>query len=196
MATQKILIVDDSKTIRMQIREMLPKGNFEVLEAKDGIEGLDVVSQTHPQLILLDFFMPRMNGWEVVQKLRENPRLQTIPVVMMSGRREDVETAVPELFTYFEFINKPFEQDVLIQAIRAATSKAKQRQQSLQAASAGAPPTASPATSTASPGKAETATLQARVERLERENAALRADLEAVKKQTLQIMTFIKQRMK
>jgi CheY-like chemotaxis protein len=101
MPSQKILIVDDSKTIRMQVKDMLPKGNFEVLEAADGLEGLDVITQERPNLILLDFFMPRMNGWEVVQKLHDHPKLHVIPVVMMSGRREDVEKTVPELFTYF-----------------------------------------------------------------------------------------------
>ncbi|MBF2080297.1 MAG: response regulator, partial [Synechococcales cyanobacterium T60_A2020_003] len=61
MANQKILIVDDSKVIRMQVQEMLPKSNVEILEAKDGVEGMELVQQNHPNLILLDFFMPRMN---------------------------------------------------------------------------------------------------------------------------------------
>jgi CheY-like chemotaxis protein len=55
MASQKVLIVDDGKTIRMQVREMLPKGTFEVLEAKDGLEGLNLIRQERPNLILLDF---------------------------------------------------------------------------------------------------------------------------------------------
>jgi CheY-like chemotaxis protein len=127
MASQKILIVDDSRTIRMQIKDMLPKGNFTILEAKDGAEGFDMISQERPNLVLIDFFMPRMNGWEVVQKMQTFPKLQPIPIVMMSGRREDVEKAVPELFEYFEFVGKPFEQKLLIKAIKAATTKAKQR---------------------------------------------------------------------
>jgi CheY-like chemotaxis protein len=128
MASQKILIVDDSRMIRMQIRDMLPKGNFEVLEAQDGLEALDIISENRPNLILLDFFMPRMNGWEVVQKVQEHPRWKSIPVVMMSGRREDVEKTVPELFDYFEFLGKPFEASILLKAIKRANLKAKQRQ--------------------------------------------------------------------
>jgi CheY-like chemotaxis protein len=129
MASQKILIVDDSRMLRMQIRDMLPVGNFEVLEAQDGVEALEVITETAPNLILLDFFMPRMNGWEVVQKVQSHPRWKNIPVVMMSGRREDVEKAVPELFDYFEFLGKPFESGVLLKAIRRANLKAKHRQQ-------------------------------------------------------------------
>jgi two-component system response regulator len=134
MAIQKILIVDDSKTIRTQIKEMLPKGNFEVLEAGDGVAGFDSICQHRPNLVLLDFFMPRMNGWEVVLKIQTFPKLQSIPIVMMSGRREDVEKAVPELFEYFEFLNKPFDQQLLLSAIKSATEKAKYRYQILKQA--------------------------------------------------------------
>ena len=129
MANQKVLIVDDSKAMRMQVREMLPKGSFEVLEAADGMEGLEVINREALSLILIDFFMPRLNGWEVVQKLSDHPRFKNIPVVMMSGRREDVEQAVPEQFSYFEFVGKPFEQPLLVQAIKAAMAKARVRQQ-------------------------------------------------------------------
>ena len=79
MANQKVLIVDDSKAIRMQVREMLPKGSFEVLEAADGMEGLEVINREALSLILIDFFMPRMNGWEVVQKLSDHPKFKNIP---------------------------------------------------------------------------------------------------------------------
>jgi len=125
MAGQKILIADDSRVIRMQVQDMLPKGNFQILEAKDGVEGLEVVSEQHPHLVVLDFFMPRMNGWEVVQKMQEHDELCSIPVVMMSGRREDVVASVPELFDYFEFLSKPFDPPQLMKAIRSAMTKAK-----------------------------------------------------------------------
>lgn len=196
MVSQKILIVDDSKTIRMQIREMLPKGGVEVLEANDGVEGLERISQMHPNLVLLDFFMPRMNGWEVIQKIQNNPVLKSIPVVMMSGRREDVEQTVPELFDYFEFLSKPFEQPVLMQAVKAAMAKAKSRQQpaakpaaSVQAAQ----PTAAGATSTAT---GEMQMLKAELQQLRQENAQLKAEFEAMKKQMNQIVTFIRQKLK
>lgn len=192
MASQKILIVDDSKTIRMQIKDMLPKGNFEILEAQDGIEALELINQSHPQLVLLDFFMPRMNGWEVVKQLQEKPALQAIPIVMMSGRREDVEQSIPELFQYFEFISKPFEQDVLVKAIRAATLKAKQRVQSTPAAKPADRPAA--ASAPVPVGGDAIAVLQAKVDRLQQENAALRTEVDGLKKQVGQIIAFIKQK--
>ena len=207
MANQKVLIIDDSKTIRMQVRDMLPKGNFEVLEAVDGVEGLEIVSQENLSLILVDFFMPRMNGWEVVQKLQDNPRLKSIPVVLMSGRREDVEKAVPDQFGYFEFVGKPFEQPVLVQAIKSAMAKARSRQQLLQKApplvSPLVPPngTAVPAAQSAgvsapSFANPEIQTLQAEVKALRNENVHLKTEVDGLKKQVAQIMAFIRQKMK
>lgn len=212
MPIQKILIVDDSKTIRMQVKDMLPKGNFEVLEAADGLEGLDVITQERPNLILLDFFMPRMNGWEVVQKLHDHPKLHVIPVVMMSGRREDVEKTVPELFTYFEFLAKPFETEVLIRAIRSASGKAKQRLQLPQARvepAIAAPlqekiaPSEQPARSSADLREAVStsneasaiATLTLQVEQLQQQNHQLTTELENLKKQMAQLVKVVRQRL-
>ena len=90
MANHKILVIDDSRVIRNMVRDMLPQGNFEVLEAKDGIEGLNSIRQDRPNLIMLDFLLPRMSGWEVFQQIQEQPELQKIPLVLMSGRREEV----------------------------------------------------------------------------------------------------------
>jgi len=125
VANHKILVVDDSKVIRMRVRDMLPQGNFEVLEAKDGIEGLNLIRQERPNLIMLDFILPRLSGWEVFQELQKAPELQTIPLVLMSGRKEEVTDKLQEPFEHFEFIEKPFETKQLVEAIKAAMSKAK-----------------------------------------------------------------------
>ena len=69
MAQQKILVIDDSRVIRMRVKEMLPAGKFEVLEAANGLEGLDLIRQTKPNWILLDFLLPKMSGWEVYQEV-------------------------------------------------------------------------------------------------------------------------------
>ena len=225
MANQKVLIVDDSKAMRMQVREMLPKGSFEVLEAADGMEGLEVINREALSLILIDFFMPRMNGWEVVQKLSDHPRFKNIPVVMMSGRREDVEQAVPEQFSYFEFVGKPFEQPLLVQAIKAAMAKARVRQQAQPISQSISQPRAVgqivtrlaeqlarpaadkpvavpavfavPAAISSAPVSANAnAELQTEMRSLRQENTQLRTEVDSLKKQVAQIMTFIRQRMK
>ena len=68
MASNKILVIDDSRVIRMRVKEMLPPGNFDVLEAKDGLEGMNLIRQEKPNLIMLDFLLPKLSGWEVKKK--------------------------------------------------------------------------------------------------------------------------------
>ena len=110
VASHKILVIDDSRVIRMRVRDMLPQGNFDVIEAKDGVEGMEAIRGQRPNLIMLDFLLPRMSGWEVFQEIQAQPDLQRIPLVLMSGRREEVTEKIQEPFEYFEFIQKPFEQ--------------------------------------------------------------------------------------
>ncbi len=123
----KFLIVDDSKTVRAQIRQMFPENTVEVLEAQDGTEGLDLICQHKPDLILMDFFMPGLNGWEVILRIKADPKLRLIPVVMMSGRKQEVVEQAPKLFEYFELVEKPFGQETLVRAIKSALTKARAR---------------------------------------------------------------------
>ena len=125
MATNKILVIDDSRVIRVRVKEMLPPGNFEVLEAKDGLEGLNLIRQERPNLIMLDFLLPKLSGWEVFKEIQADADLQKIPLVLMSGRKEEVVEKIHEPFEYFEFIPKPFEQKELVGAIKSAMIKAR-----------------------------------------------------------------------
>ena len=98
MPTHKILVIDDSKVIRMRVKDMLPDGNFEVIEAKDGLEGFNLIRTENPNLIMLDFLLPKMSGWEVYQEIQKQQRLRTIPLVLMSGRKEEVTDKLSEPF--------------------------------------------------------------------------------------------------
>ncbi|MBD2013632.1 response regulator [Microcoleus sp. FACHB-53] len=186
MASQKILVIDDSKVIRMRVREMLPSGNIEVLEAKDGLEGLNLIRQELPNLIMLDFLLPKMSGWEVFQHIQSTSELQTIPLVLMSGRKEEVTEKIQEPFEYFAFVEKPFEKKQLVDAIKEAMGKAKKpRPESQQAAAA--------STATAS---ASSASSSADIEALNAKVAKMQAEIDGLKKQLSQIMAFIKQKLK
>ena len=178
MASHKILVIDDSRVIRNMVRDMLPKGNFQVLEAKDGVEGMNCIRQERPNLIMLDFLLPRMSGWEVFQQIQTQPDLQSIPLVLMSGRREEVTEKIPEPFEYFEFVEKPFEQKDLIEAIKAAMAKSR-----LPRARTTMPTTA-PA--------ADAGDLTALTQKVEK----MQAEIDMLKKQLNQVMTFVKQKLK
>ena len=181
MATHKILVIDDSRVIRMRVRDMLPQGNFEVIEAKDGVEGMDAIRSQRPNLIMLDFLLPRMSGWEVFQEVQKSADFQSIPLVLMSGRKEEVTEKISEPFEFFEFIQKPFEQKELIEAIKGAMVKARKPR-----------PVAAPAAPTggaAAGGTSDIAALQQKVAKLEAEVAQLKG-------QTSKILAFIKQKLR
>ncbi|MEB3210502.1 MAG: response regulator [Leptolyngbyaceae bacterium] len=184
MANHKILVIDDSRVIRNMVRDMLPQGNFEVLEAKDGIEGLNSIRQDKPNLIMLDFLLPRMSGWEVFQNIQEQPELQKIPLVLMSGRREEVTEKISEPFEFFEFIEKPFEQKELIEAIKSAMAKSRLPRPRAATTSAAAAPAVSAG------GSAED------VAALKQQMAEMKTEIETLKQQMAKLLTFIKQKMK
>ncbi|MGG6297985.1 response regulator [Leptolyngbya sp. AN02str] len=179
MATHKILVIDDSRVIRNMVRDMLPKGNFEVLEAKDGVEGINTIYQQRPNLIMLDFLLPRMSGWEVFQEIQAKPELRA-PLVLMSGRKEEVTEKIPEPFEYFEFVEKPFEQKELVEAIKSAMQKFRKWPQPIPAATA---------TAAVAAGSADVAELTQKVEKMQ-------AEIDQLKKQMGQLVAFIKQKLK
>ncbi|MDH6061048.1 response regulator [Chrysosporum bergii ANA360D] len=201
MASNKILVIDDTTVVRLKVRQMLPPGNFEVLEAKDGLEGLNFIRQEKLSLIMLDFLLPKMSGWEVFQQLQAQPELRKIPLVIMSGRKEEVTEKLTEPFEYFEFLNKPFDQKQLITAIKTAMAKAKKpRPETIP--SAVAPKTKStPVVATNTPNKTVVASAHqsgnsADINVLNEKITKMQAEIEGLKKQLAQVVTFIKQRVK
>ena len=181
MASHKILVIDDSKVIRMRVREMLPEGDFEVLEAKDGVEGLNLIRDQRPNLIMLDFLLPRLSGWDVYQELQQDAELQAIPLVIMSGRREEVTDKLSEPFQYFEFIEKPFEKYQLQTAIKGAISKSKLPRRRPQAAPA-------PNSEAASANQAEIQALKEQVDKMQ-------AEINALKRAMTQLVGIVKEKL-
>jgi CheY-like chemotaxis protein len=120
---KKVLIVDDSRVIHKMIRDMFSGVHIEILDAKDGIEGISLITQEKPTLILLDWLMSKQGGWETFQQIQAAPQLRKIPLVVMSGRKDEVTEKIPEPFEYFEFLKKPFTREELIQAIKSAHRK-------------------------------------------------------------------------
>jgi CheY-like chemotaxis protein len=193
MAAQKVLIIDDSKLMRLQVREMLP-GNMEILEAVDGADGFEKIQQEAPSLIIMDCFMPKMNGWQVVNKMLSYPELHKVPVVLMSGREEDVQENAGELFDHFEFLAKPFDKAKLIAAIKTSLAKAKQRRVPSHGGSAvNSAETTAMAANVALDATTLLQKLQNEVLELRQHNADLRAEMKQMKQQMVQITQLVKQ---
>ncbi len=90
---KKILIVDDSKTAMMMSQMILRNGSFQVLTAKNGLEGVEKAVSEQPDLILMDVCMPEMNGFEAVKEIRARGETSSIPIIMVTtlGEAENVE---------------------------------------------------------------------------------------------------------
>ncbi|MGK7936318.1 MAG: response regulator [Xenococcaceae cyanobacterium] len=187
MPTHKILVIDDSKVIRMRVKDMLPAGNFEVIEAKDGLQGFNLICSENPNLIMLDFLLPKMSGWEVYQEIQKQHKLRTIPLVLMSGRKEEVTDKLTEPFEYFAFVEKPFDQKQLVEAIREAMMKSKKLPQSVADSSSTSDVTAS---------GADTSVMVAEIESLKAKVVRMEKDMDVLKKQFNQLLSFIRQKIK
>ncbi|MFZ5494878.1 MAG: response regulator [Verrucomicrobiota bacterium] len=111
----KILTVDDSKTVRIIVRKTFKSYDCEILEAGNGVEGLALAAKAMPDLILLDVTMPVMDGVEMLTKLKADPQLKGIPVMMLTaeGGRDHVLKSAK--IGVRDYIVKPFEEDVLIE---------------------------------------------------------------------------------
>ena len=108
MARKKILLVDDSSTVLMMERMILNKGSYDLVTARDGSEAVERAFAERPDLILLDVIMPRMNGFEVCKKIREDAAMKTVPIIMVTtrGEGENVENGFQSGCS--DYITKPF----------------------------------------------------------------------------------------
>jgi len=170
----------------MRVKDMLPEGNFDIIEAKDGLEGFNLIRTESPNLIMLDFLLPKMSGWEVFQEIQKQHKFRSIPLVLMSGRKEEVTDKITEPFEYFSFVEKPFDREQLIDAIRDAMVKAKKQPQNL-----GGEELAQPGSISTS----DTSALTSEIELLKLKIAKLEQESEQMKKQFNQLVSFIKQKL-
>ena len=169
---------------------MLPSGNFQVLEAKDGIEGLNLIRKEKPNLIMLDFLLPKMSGWDVYQEIQAQPELRKIPLIIMAGRKEEVVEKMPEPFQYFEFIEKPFEKTQLMSAIKNTMAKAKlPREENTSVGSSDNESSSQVNNASGQDYSAEIEALHAKIDKMQ-------AEIDSQKKQLAQVFDFVKQKVK
>ncbi|WP_218079412.1 response regulator [Anthocerotibacter panamensis] len=119
MPKHRVLVIDDSFMVRKSLVDQLAGNRFEVFEAKDGPSGLDEALRVNPDVILLDFVMPGMNGFEVYQALRQQPQFANTPVIVISSSREEVIKKFGQPFIGFDFLPKQFTREQLEERIDA-----------------------------------------------------------------------------
>ena len=112
----KILVVDDEKLIRNVIKEYLLNEKYEVLEAENGFDALRVLSENKVDLIILDIMMPKMDGYECLKEIRKS---LTIPVIMLSARKEEEDKLSGFNLGVDDYVTKPFSPKELVARVKA-----------------------------------------------------------------------------
>lgn len=114
----KVMIIDDSKTIRRTAETLLKKAGCDVLNAENGFEALPIISANHPDIIFVDIMMPRLDGYQTCALIKNNPRFQATPVIMLSSKDGLFDRAKGRVVGAEQYITKPFTRDDLLSAIR------------------------------------------------------------------------------
>ena len=135
MEKLKILVVDDESRMRKLVRDFLVRQDYEVLEAGDGEEALDIFYREKDiALLILDVMMPKMNGWEVCREVRENSK---VPIIMLTAKSDESDELMGFDLGVDEYISKPFSPKILVARVEAILRRTNQIGDSSQIKKAG-----------------------------------------------------------
>ena len=115
--SKKVLVIDDSNTIRRSAEIFLKQGGHEVILAEDGFDALSKVSDNPPDLIFCDILMPRLDGYQTCAIIKRNEKFAATPVVMLSSKDGVFDKARGRMVGSQQYLTKPFTKDQLLQAV-------------------------------------------------------------------------------
>ena len=118
MTSRRVLVIDDSNTIRRSAEIFLKQGGHEVMLAEDGFDALAKVSDAQPDLIFCDILMPRLDGYQTCAIIKRNEKFARTPVVMLSSKDGVFDKARGRMVGSQEYLTKPFTKDQLLQAVQ------------------------------------------------------------------------------
>jgi twitching motility two-component system response regulator PilG len=117
-AAFKVLVIDDSNTIRRSAEIFLKQGGHEVLLAEDGFDALSKVNDFEPQLVFCDILMPRLDGYQTCAIIKRNAKFAGVPVIMLSSKDGVFDKARGRMVGAQDYLTKPFTKDQLLQAVQ------------------------------------------------------------------------------
>jgi len=115
-----VLSIDDSPTILRLVEMILTNAGFTVRTAAGGAKGIELARQLHPDVVLVDFIMPEVNGFQVSKTLREDPETRDIPIILVSSKGEAVGEQFVQTLGIHHYLTKPFQPDQLVAEVRTA----------------------------------------------------------------------------
>lgn len=124
MERLKILVVDDESRMRKLVRDFLTKSNYDVVEAEDGAQAVDIFfGQNDIALIILDVMMPKMDGWQVCKEIRE---FSKVPIIMLTAKSDERDELLGFELGVDEYISKPFSPKILVARVEAILRRTNQ----------------------------------------------------------------------
>jgi twitching motility two-component system response regulator PilG len=114
----KILVIDDSNTIRRSAEMYLREAGFDVILAEDGFDALAKISDHQPRVIFVDIMMPRLDGYQTCALIKQNPHLKATPVIMLSSKDGVFDRARGRLAGSDRYLTKPFTREALIETVQ------------------------------------------------------------------------------
>lgn len=120
----KVMVIDDSKTIRRSAETLLKKVGCEVVTAIDGFEALAKITEHKPDIIFVDIMMPRLDGYQTCALIKNNQTFKATPVIMLSSKDSIFDRARGRIVGSEQYLTKPFTRDELLGAIKKHASKA------------------------------------------------------------------------
>ena len=114
----KVLVIDDSNTIRRSAEIFLKQGGYQVLLAEDGFDALSKVNDHEPDLIFCDILMPRLDGYQTCAIIKRNTKFASVPVIMLSSKDGLFDKARGRMVGSQDYLTKPFTKDQLLHAVQ------------------------------------------------------------------------------
>jgi twitching motility two-component system response regulator PilG len=118
----KVLVIDDSKTIRRSAETLLSKAGCDVITAVDGFDALAKIADSHPEIIFVDIMMPRLDGYQTCALIKNNSEFKSTPVVMLSSKDGLFDKAKGRIVGSDRYITRPFSKEELLGTIRTLVS--------------------------------------------------------------------------
>jgi twitching motility two-component system response regulator PilG len=119
----KVMVIDDSNTIRRSAEIFLVQAGCQVVLAEDGFDALSKIADHHPDIIFCDIMMPRLDGYQTCALIKKNPRFGVTPVIMLSSKDGLFDRARGRMVGSDEYLTKPFTKDSLLKAVAAHLSQ-------------------------------------------------------------------------
>jgi two-component system response regulator VicR len=124
MASVRVVCIEDEPEMIDLVRLILGREGFEVVGAPGGIEGLNIIEDLQPELVLLDLMMPDMDGWEVYQRMKANPNTSHIPVIVVTARAQSIDKVLGlHIAKVDDYITKPFGPAELLNSVAKVLSE-------------------------------------------------------------------------